>query len=128
MDYAKFTLKIDDINTILKRRGLEKDGKVQKKFTNEVDRFSDPYVPMSCGNGVHMKNYKQITVDSIKYTEPYSKYQYYGKVMEGKAPKKVTDKDLEYNEGPKRGARWEKRMWENKGQEIVKELEGMIGI
>lgn len=36
--------------TILKERGLEKGGKVQKAVDKEVLRRSDPYVPFRSGN------------------------------------------------------------------------------
>lgn len=39
--------------------------------------------------------------------------------MEGKAPKKVTDRDLVYNGGPQRGALWFERMKVDHKKEIL---------
>jgi hypothetical protein len=45
-----------DVETILKNHGLQEAGQVQKFFTSELMRLSDPYVPFRSGplkNSVH---------------------------------------------------------------------------
>lgn len=132
----EFKINLKPINIILKNHNLENDGKANKILRDTIDRMSDPYIPMTVGSGVHMKSQKNYPNNhSIKYTAPYSKYQYYGKLMLAKngssyaklgEKKTLSNEDLQYTGAPKRGARWDKRMWQDKGKEICKDLEGMI--
>lgn len=117
-----------DINTaqIMKSRGLGGDHRAQVFLASEVKRLSDPYVPMQQGL---LKNQAVVASDgsTLTYTQPYAHYQYYGKVMVGRAPKKYTDKDLTYHGGPMRGPQWEKRMLADKSGDLVKNLKAYIG-
>ena len=114
-----------DSKKILADRGLGASNKVQKYLASEVKRLSDPYVPMQQGM---LKNNAQIASDgsSIVYNQPYAHYQYYGKVMAGRAPKKYTGDDLTYNGAPQRGARWTERMMIDKKEDIEKSIEAFI--
>lgn len=118
---------IVDINAkkILASRGLGSSTKVQKYVASEVARLSDPYVPMQQGM---LKNQHTIASDGsfIVYTQPYAHYQYYGKVMAGRPPKKYTGDDLTYNGAPMRGARWTERMLIDKRSEIESNVEKFI--
>lgn len=116
-----------DINTarILRERGLGGDNRAQVYLASEVKRLCDPYVPMQSGL---LKNRAVIATDgsTITYDSPYAHYQYYGKVMAGRAPKKYTGEDLSYSGAPMRGAQWDKRMLADKSKEIVSNLEKFI--
>lgn len=114
-----------DAKKILASRGLGSSDKVQKYLASEVVRLSDPYVPMQQGA---LKNQRTIAADGsqIVYTQPYAHYQYYGKVMAGRAPKKYTGDDLTYHGAPMRGARWTERMLADKRHEIEKNVETFI--
>ena len=117
-----------DINTakIMRERGLGGDNRAQVYLASEVKRLSDPYVPMQSGQ---LKNMAVIASDgsSVTYTQPYAHYQYYGKVMAGRAPKHYTGDDLTYSGGGLRGAQWDKRMMADKSNELVSNLERFIG-
>lgn len=108
---------------ILDSRGLGADNKAQIFFTNEVFKQCQPYTPKD-------ENILATTVtledNSITYTSPYASYQYHGKVMAGN-PKEVTEKDLNYQGGPMRGAFWDKRMWADKGTEILQGVTKITG-
>jgi hypothetical protein len=85
--------------------------KAQKYVDSEVLRLSDKYTPFQ--SGMLKKSGILGTVigsGTIEYNAIYARYQYYGKVMVGPAPKKVTDKDLVYTGGPMRGSFWFERM------------------
>lgn len=116
-----------DINTakILKSRGLGSDNGVQKYLASEVKRLSDPYVPMQQGL---LKNQTTIAADGSQliYTQPYAHYQYYGKVMAGRAPKSYTGDDLTYHGAPMRGPQWEKRMLADKSKQLEQSVEAFI--
>ena len=75
-----------------------------------------------------LKNTYQIssTGDSLTYTAPYAHYQYYGKVMAGRAPKQYTGDSLTYNGAPMRGEQWEKRMLADKSKDLTNSLEAFI--
>lgn len=110
---------------ILKRLGLGGTNKVQKYIASQVKRLCDPYVPMQQGD---LKNKATIAGDgsSIVYTQPYAHYQYYGKVMAGRAPKHYTGDDLTYHGAPTRGPQWEKRMLADKSKDLEKSVEAYI--
>lgn len=121
----KVSIKMNSANKIIKDHGLDKDGVATKHLRDEVERLSNPYIPMKShylkDDSVSFPNNH-----SIKYNTPYARYQYYGKVMVGSPPKKVTNTDLKYNGAPKRGAHWDKRMWNDKGKDICKNVERFI--
>lgn len=73
----KITVKMKPANTIIKRLGLQENGKATKYLRDGVDRLSDPYVPMRSGT---LKNTKQYPSNhEIKYVMPYAHYMYMGK-------------------------------------------------
>lgn len=73
----KITVKMKPANTIIKRLGLQENGKATKYLRDEVERLSDPYVPMRSGilknTKTHPSNHE------IKYVMPYAHYMYMGK-------------------------------------------------
>lgn len=127
---------------------LEKDlqsPQLKKFLCNEIIRHSDKYVPFSSGV---LKNsaFVEPGNEAILYVAPYARYHWYGKLMvdpkTGKGAfytptygfwsrpntqKVLTNKDLNYQQAPLRGARWTERMWATEGEEIVEALEKMIG-
>lgn len=115
-----------DINPgkILANMGLGGSKKVQKYLASEVKRLSGPYTPFRQGD---LKK-PQIASDGsyIVYSQPYAHYQWYGKVMAGRPPKKYTGGDLTYNGAPMRGPRWTERMMIDKRKEIENNVEQFI--
>lgn len=114
-----------NVSKILASRGLGSSNKARKYIASEVKRLSDPYVPMQQGL---LKNQAHIASDGsqLVYSQPYAHYQYYGKVMAGRAPKKYTGADLTYHGAPMRGARWTERMLADKRNEIIKNVDAYI--
>lgn len=110
---------------ILKRLGLGGTNKVQKYLASQVKRLCDPYVPMQQGT---LKNNATVAGDgsNIVYTQPYAHYQYYGKVMAGRAPKHYTGDDLTYHGAPMRGPQWEKRMLADKSKDLERSIDAYI--
>lgn len=84
---------------------------VQKFIDSEILRYNVPYLPFQAGS-LEKSGLTGTKIGSgeINYNSPYGRYLYYGKVMVGKAPKKLTDKDLQYHGAPMRGALWFERM------------------
>lgn len=104
---TKVRINIDPAQEILLRRGLEEGGGVQRFFTSEVARMCDPYVPKDFGT---LKNDKAITKNSITYEQPYARKQYYENKGKGL-----------------RGKEWDKRMWADRGGEIVQAVAKKAG-
>ena len=105
-------LELQSLQQIMSRRGLEAKGRVQQFIDSEVLRLNDPLIPLDTGK-LKQSGVTGTTVGSGKvvYNAPYSRYQYYGKLMVGRAPKTLTNIDLQYHSGdPNRGAFWFERM------------------
>lgn len=82
----------------------------------------------------------------IYYNAPYARYLWYGKLMvdpitrkgafynpktgrfwsRPRTPKVLTDRDLNFNQSPPRGAKWIDRMWEVEGEQVLDSLKRFI--
>lgn len=112
---------------IIKQKGLNEGGRVQKYIDSEVLRLCDPYIPFQTGTLRNMGILNTIIGSGeVIWKGVQPRYLYYGKVMVGPAPKKVTDKDLTYNGAPMRGAFWFERMKADRGEEIVKGAQKIV--
>ena len=105
-------LQIDPADQILLKRNLNQNGKGQKFFTHEVRRLSEPYVPHQSGT-LEQTAIEKTT--SIEYGQPYARKQYYEN--SGKNRSKA----------PLAGKEWDKRMWPNRGKEIVQSVAKYCG-
>lgn len=119
---------MDDIRTILARRGLEAGGRVQRYIDSEVLRLSAPYVPHDVGT---LEKSGDLATDIgsgvVEWNTPYARYQYYGKVMVGSPPKRVTNTPLTYHGGGKRGKLWFERMKLDHKDDILRGAASMVG-
>lgn len=106
----KMALKMDPTDRILIKRSLNKNGKGQKFFTHEVRRHCDPYVPMREGI---LKGTAVEHEDYIEYVQPYARRQYY--------------ENPGARRGGLRGKLWDKRMWADRGKEIVRSVAKFCG-
>lgn len=116
-------VKMKPVNTILTRMGVKPDGDVQMFVTNTVNRRITRYMPFRSGAlSTKLKHIKSAT--EIEVLGPYARYQYYGKVMEGPAPKVVTDRDLKYDKtkNPLAGPFWDRRLIANEGAQIAADV------
>lgn len=116
-------VKMKPVNTILTRMGVKPDGDVQMFVTNTVNRRITRYMPFRSGAlATKLKHIKSAT--EIEVLGPYARYQYYGKAMEGPAPKVVTDRDLKYDKtkNPLAGPFWDRRMIANEGAQIAADV------
>lgn len=88
------------LKQLLKDRGLEPNGKVQRFIDTEVVRHNDKYVPMRSGT---LKKAVGTVYGSgkVKYCTPYAKENYYNNAGSGKQGTK---------KGGLRGRLWFERM------------------
>lgn len=129
-------LEIKSTDLIIKERGLQDGGPVQKYIDNAVINEMKPYTPKISGI---LENAPTIgTVigsGQIKQITPYARYLYYGLLMvssitgsayASKGEKKVlTDTPLQYSKAanPLAGKLWFERMKADKKEDILKEAQ-----
>lgn len=121
-------VKLNNANKIIKDHGLNEDGRVVRYARDEADRLMNPFVPFENGGLRRLKTYP--SPSKIKYTSPYSHYQYTGLKAKGASkPKgikrKISNEKLNYHT-PGTGSEWEKLMMEKKGKELVKDVQNYI--
>ena len=131
-------LEMDSLNEMLKKRGLEERGKVQKFIDREVIRLCGPYTPrcteMLINDPLHSSD---IGSGLIKYNSNYSHYLYYGKLYVSPTTgsswakqgerKVLTGTDLKYDGAPKRGSYWFERMKADHLRKLLKDVVEMAG-
>lgn len=85
--------------------------RVQKFIDSEVLRYSDSMVPFRSG-ALKQSGILGTVVGhgEVAYNAPYARYHYYGKLMVGKAPKRLTGVVMSYHGAPTRGPMWFERM------------------
>ena len=139
-----FNVKVDfkGSEAILAAHGLDPGGRVQRFFSSEVMRVSNPYVPFR--NGVLQASaHVADNGAAVIYDTPYARYHWYGKLMVDPITKKgafhdpmtgrfwsrpnvqkeLTDRDLQYNGAPLRGPRWVERAWIDNGDDVIKAVQ-----
>lgn len=127
-----YKLKMNPTNKILKDHGLDKNGKVTRHLRDTVDRLSNPFIPYDNGMLRRLKTYP--SNNEIKYTSPYAKYQYYGKLMLTKSgsswarfgeKKVLTNQSLKYHTSGT-GAKWEQLMLQRRKKDLEKDIQNYI--
>ena len=122
-------IKMNSISKIKKDHGLDENGRVQKFLRDTADRLMNPYIPFDNGMLRRLKTYPNNS--SIKYTSPYAKYQYYGKLMLAKngsawakrGEKKVlTATELKHHASGT-GPKWDKMMLQRRKSELIRDVE-----
>lgn len=84
---------------------------VQKFIDSEVLRLSSPMVPFKSGALKQSGLLGTVIGDGeVAYNAPYARYHYYGKLMVGRAPKRLTGRIMRYSGAPTRGPLWFERM------------------
>lgn len=88
------------VEELMKKRGIQRGGAVQKYIDSSVVRYCDKYVPMLTGT---LKKAKGTVYGSgyVRYNEPYAKRQYYSN--KGRGREGMSNKGL-------RGRLWFERM------------------
>ena len=109
-------IQMDNTQKILLKRSLNKDGQAQEFFTKECAKFMNNYVPFKTGRLKDMM--VQIETSKVIYNAPYSRKQYYTNKGLGKQGTSL---------GGLRGKQWDRRMWNNRGDEIVKSVAQFVG-
>ena len=110
-------IQMDSKQKILLRRNLGENGKAQQYFTKQVAKYMNNYVPYDTGN---LKDFTcTVRTKQIIYNAPYAEKQYYTNRGMGKQGASL---------GGLRGMKWDKRCWNQRGDEIVKSVAKYCGV
>lgn len=92
------TFKTIGINAMVSKRGLQKQGEVQRFIDSEVLRLTDPYVPFDTG-ALKSSGTRHTKVGSgnVRYRTPYARKMYY-------------NPQYNFAGAPMRGGKWFERM------------------
>lgn len=118
-------VKLNNIDKIKKRLGLEPDGRVQKFFTNTCAIHMDKYLPFDTGTTAEtvvvngQANGPGVGIDSLTYQTPYAEIIYKG-IKDGKNINFHTDKHSQA------GPYWDKRMVSAEMNIVVKEVQDFV--
>ena len=143
---TRIRVEMKPIATILTRLGVNKTGDVQMQVTRIINKRITRYMSYRSGAlATKLKHIKSPT--EIEVIAPYSRHQYYGKVMvnskTGKGPAlipgvgyryrkgttlKATDRDLKYDrtKHPDAGPFWDRRMMAAEKGAIVSDIQAYV--
>lgn len=110
---GKVTVNMKPVTQILKEKGLTHGGDVQRFHTANVLRRIVKYMPYRSGTLIKLTVAQTDVNNPFIITDaPPAKYLYYGKAMEGPAPKVLTDRDLRYTttKNPLAGPFWDRAL------------------
>ncbi|CAM2828382.1 minor capsid protein [Hathewaya histolytica] len=113
---GKATIQMDATQKILMRRYIGKNGKAQRRFTQECAKTFNNYVPYDTGRLKDMM--VELQTSRIIYHAPYAELQYYTNVGMGKQGNSI---------GGLRGKYWDKRCWTDRGDKIVQTIAEFVG-
>ena len=125
----KAKLVMNPITKLLNDKGLDNRGDVQRFHTQNVLRRIVKYMPYRTGATVKLTiTQTDIRKPYIITDAPYAKYLYYGKVMEGKTPKTVTGRPLNYTktQNPQAGPFWDRALAVSEMPALVADLQRYI--
>lgn len=126
---GKVRIIMNPVQTIIHSKGLAPGGAIQQFHTSNVLRRIVKYMPYRTGATIKLTVAQSPIHQTYIVTDaPYGKYLYHGKVMVGCAPKKVTEKDLEYTKtkNPDAGPYWDRRLMAAEGAAIRADLQRFI--
>lgn len=113
---TKIKIEMDPTQKVLLKRYLNHNGEAQIKFTKEVAKYCNNYVPYDKGRLKDMM--VELRANKIIYNAPYARKQYYTNKGLGKQGESC---------GGKRGKYWDKRCWADNGDKIVESIAKFCG-
>lgn len=148
MDDLIFVVETGDVAEMLERVGLEDGGVAQKQLDESFVKYCDPYVPVGDSMVLLDSAYRSTEFGSgeIVWNTPYAHYMYEGILFvdpeTGKGAfyspdygfwsrlgvqKIPSNRELEYRGGGLRGKKWAERMWADRSEDIIREVEMVMG-
>ncbi|MBE0600229.1 MAG: hypothetical protein IH607_00460 [Firmicutes bacterium] len=112
----RIAIKLKPVETLLKKRGIDSGGAVQRYIDSEVLRLCRPYVPLDQGTLI-ASGRLATTLGSgeVKYNTPYARKWYY--------------QPAHFSGAPTRGNHWFERMKNEGGKaEILRGVKQLTGV
>ena len=132
MSMLQIDIRMPELQTLVQDLGLAPGGPVQQDLVLNVARRITKYVPKRTYSSVEhaIAQGTEPRNGRIVIRGPHIRYLYFGKVMAGRKPKKVTDKDLVYTKTYNRlaGPRWMERLLAAEYGQIIADMENFIRV
>ena len=109
---SSFSFKMNKTSTIVKAKGLAKNGKLQKYTDLRIVTLMEPYVPFYQGTLRGSAKKSNFGSGVIEYKTPYARQQFFNGRKAGTKPQSVLE-----------GRRWDKRFESDKAKSLAKEIE-----
>lgn len=133
MGYSNFIINthMNEYKTIENKLHIQDDGKAVEFLRDDVYRLSQPYVPQGSTKGLN-RLHDFPNAHTIHYSSPYAHYQYIGELYIAKngsswakkgEKKFPSGKQMHHTIG---GPQWDKKMMNDRRNDIVKDLENFI--
>lgn len=113
---TNISVKMDSTQKILLKRYLNNNGEAQMKFSKECAKNMNNYIPFLSGRLKDMN--VVVNRNNVTYNAPYARKQYYTNKGLGKQGISL---------GGIRGKFWDKRMWNDRGNDVVKSIAQFVG-
>jgi len=111
---VKIKIDLSSVGEILKKRGLESGGKVQRWVTTRLITVFDGYVPLDSGRLKDTATANNAApYEEIVYDGPYARRLYY-------------NPQYNFNGAPMRGAHWAERAWADNQDAFLSDLQSNI--
>lgn len=110
-----------DVAKIMRKKGLQANGPVQRFFTHTVKIEADEFVPFEGGD---LATNVEEGPDYLIYESPYASYHFFGERKDGSHKINEANRNREYHELAT--SRWDKAMWTAKKEQIIKEVANKI--
>ncbi len=146
MDDVVLIIETDELSKMLQQVGLDEGGTAQRQLDESFLKYCDPYLPFDSGM-LRDSGYTATEIGSgeIVWNDPKAHYLYegilyvdpktgkgafysndYGFWSRPGVQKVPSDRELEYHGGGLRGKRWAERMWADRSEDIIREVEAVI--
>ena len=98
MSMLQLDFRLPEFGNLVKDLGLEEGGRAQQHLVKNVARRITKYVPKRTYSSIEnaIAQGQEPANGRIVIRGPQVKYLYFGKVMAGRKPKHVTNKDIRY--------------------------------
>ena len=98
MSMLQLDFHLPEFGNLVKDLGLEEGGRAQQHLVKNVARRITKYVPKRTYSSIEnaIAQGQEPANGRIVIRGPHIKYLYFGKVMAGRKPKHVTNKDIRY--------------------------------
>lgn len=109
---------LNPTSVIKAQLGIDKNGNVQKFFTQTCAIHMDKYVPYDKG----VLSMYNIEGNDIVYDQEYAEYQYYGMREDGSHV--IVNRNTSMH--PLATSYWDKHMWDAESQDVINEVQEYI--